>query len=279
MTKNDVSYQDKLNELRLDVTHPNSNDIIFILLEGESDIRLFRKLFNLNKTKVENIPGGKFKLEECIEELSLIYKLIFGIRDADFDHLNNKKIVKKNVILTDKHDMEMCILYEDEVLHSLVHEFSNYPKDKHFEIRDSVIKTLNEINLLKWLNDIENLELNFVAGFIDLLNFEKETVNFDEYFNRVLQKSPNAKITDLHEIKSKIKILEQKNPDKFQITNGHDFILAISVYFKNYGDTRNINSKLIQSFIRGTYNSTLYFRTNLYIETVSWCKLNNCVIY
>ena len=66
MKKADISYQEKLNELRLDISHPNSNGISFILLEGDTHIRLFRKLFNLNNCKVENIPGGNKKLETFI---------------------------------------------------------------------------------------------------------------------------------------------------------------------------------------------------------------------
>ena len=43
MTSKDITYQDKLNELRLDTSHPNSTGLVFILLEGESDIRLFKQ--------------------------------------------------------------------------------------------------------------------------------------------------------------------------------------------------------------------------------------------
>ena len=79
MRKQDITYQDKLNELRLDISHPNNKGIAFVLLEGESDIRLFRKLFDLDNCKVEAIPGGKFKLEACVDELANIYPLIIGI--------------------------------------------------------------------------------------------------------------------------------------------------------------------------------------------------------
>ena len=63
MTRRDISYQDKLNELRLDISHPNSQGINFIFVEGESDIRLFRKLFDEEKCKIENIPRGNPKLD------------------------------------------------------------------------------------------------------------------------------------------------------------------------------------------------------------------------
>ena len=94
MNKQDITYQDKLNELRLDVRHPNSKKTAFVLVEGESDIRLFRKLFNLN-CKVETIPGGNPKVEDCVEELWAYHSLIMGIRDADFIRLNATPYSKK----------------------------------------------------------------------------------------------------------------------------------------------------------------------------------------
>jgi hypothetical protein len=52
MQKSDISYQEKLNELRLDISHPNSSGISFILLEGETDCTSSSSLGQvLNKTK------------------------------------------------------------------------------------------------------------------------------------------------------------------------------------------------------------------------------------
>jgi len=34
MRKQDITYQDKLNELKLDLSHPNNSGIAFVLVEG-----------------------------------------------------------------------------------------------------------------------------------------------------------------------------------------------------------------------------------------------------
>src|SRR5580693_6880159 len=119
MRKQDITYQDKLNELKLDISHPNSIGKVFVLLEGESDVRLFRKLFNLENCKVENIPGGNPKLEECVQTLIANYALVIGIRDADFIHLNNIPYQKANIFLTDFHDIEMVMISTDELFSAL----------------------------------------------------------------------------------------------------------------------------------------------------------------
>ncbi len=102
MHRGNITFQEKLNELRLDILHPNSRGFTFVLVEGESDIKLFRKLFDLEKCKVENVPGGNHKLEECVETLLLEHSLIIAIRDADFIHLDqDNQYLKNNIFLTD----------------------------------------------------------------------------------------------------------------------------------------------------------------------------------
>ena len=183
MTKKDITYQDKLNELRLDIAHPNNKGMAFVFLEGDSDIRLFRKLFNLDNCKVEIIPGGKFKLEDCVGELVNVYPLIIGIRDADFIHLENIPYSNANLFLTDLHDMEMMLVSEDEVFSALIFEYTSLTKDKHSEVRKNIMISIEQISLLKWLNEKENLEYKFEAGFQDLISFVNLEIDFAKYFS------------------------------------------------------------------------------------------------
>lgn len=279
MRKQDITYQDKLNELRLDILHPNSKGIVFVLLEGESDIRLFRKLFNSDNCKVGTIPGGKFKLEECVGELVNIYPLIIGIRDADFVHLGTKPYKKINVFLTDFHDMGMTLISEDEVFSSLVFEFTDLPKDKHPVTRNNIILSIEQIGYLKWLNEEENLEYKFKAGFQDLISFINLKIDFDQYFSRVLSKSPNAKITDKTIILEKMRILKETNPNPLQLCNGHDFIKAFSQYIKQVGSGKDVNAEHIASSCRMTFIFNHYRKTGLYLNTKIWADKSHCVIY
>ena len=138
MNKKDITYQDKMNELRLDISHPNSKDVNFIFVEGDSDIKLFRKFFLLDKCKVESIPGGNVKLEECVSTLIEDYPLIIGIRDADFKNLDSFCYSNKNMFLTDFHDIEVTMLSQEVVLSSLVFEFTDFPKSQHLQFRNNI---------------------------------------------------------------------------------------------------------------------------------------------
>lgn len=279
MRRQDITFQDKLNELRLDISHPNSKGIVFVLLEGESDIKFFRKLFNLSNCKVETIPGGKSKLEDCVEKLVNIYPLIIGIRDADFGHLGATIYNKVNVFLTDYHDMEMILISENEVFSSLVFEYTDLPKDRHSEIRNKIMFSIEQISCLKWLNEIENLEYKFDAGFQDLISFTNLKIDFDKYFTRVLSQSPNAKITDKTIIQDKIRILKDTNPDPLQLCNGHDFMKAFSQFIKQVGNGEIVKDEHVTSSCRIAFTFNHYSRTKLYLNTKMWADDSKCIIY
>ncbi len=279
MKKQDITYQDKLNELQLDISHPNNKGIVFVLLEGESDIRLFRKLFNLDRCKVETIPGGKFKLEECVGKLVNVYHLIIGIRDADFIYLENQQYSKANLFLTDLHDMEMMLISEDEVFSALIFEYTSLTKDEHSEVRNNIMISIEQIGLLKWLNEKENLEYTFDAGFQDLISFVNLEIDFDQYFTRVLSKSPNAKLIDPAIVLHKIKSLKQSNPNSFQLCNSHDFMKALSQFVREKGDGRRIGDENISSSFRMTFTLPLFKKTILYSDTKSWADSKGCVLY
>ena len=279
MKKQDITYQDKLNELRLDVSHPNNKGIAFVLLEGESDIRLFRKLFNLDNCKVEAIPGGKFKLEDCVDELANIYPLIFGIRDADFIRLGIHPYSKANMFLTDFHDMEMLLISEDEVFSSIIFEYTSLTKDRHSEVRTSIMISIELIGYLRWLNEIEKLEYDFNCGFQDLISFSNLEIDFSQYFARILSKSPNAKLTDITIVVKKIKLLKETNPNYFQLTNGHDFIKALSRYVKDSGSGRGISEENVNSSLRMAFTFEHYKLTHLFSDTKSWSEMKSCNLY
>ncbi len=280
MTKQDVTYQDKLNELRLDIVHPNNFGINFILVEGDSDIRLFRKFFDIEKCKIENIPGGKNKLEKCVNTLINIYPLIIGIRDTDFLNLNNVNYIKQNMFLTDKHDIETTMLSDEDVLSALVFEFSDKPVGEHIDLRNEIMQCIEMIGYLKWLNCIEKLELKFnKCGFDDLVSFDSLNIDFDEYFLRVISKSPNARITDINIIKEKIIHLRASKPDMLQLTNGHDLVKTFANYFKNVSGVNGVSDENIASILRVSFNTEQLEKTTLYTELENWCNNNNTIIF
>lgn len=279
MIRSDITFQEKLNELRLDIKHPNSRGLVFVLVEGKSDIKLFRKLFDLENCKVENVPGGNLKLEECVDLLIETYPLIIAIRDADFIRLNqDERYPKHHIFLTDQHDIEMTMLFQEEILNALIFECTNLTQDKHQIFRNKMMDLIKSIGLLKWLNDRENLKLKFKPAFHDLIKFDDNTIDMAQFINRVLSKSPNAVVNDKEELKQKIELLEQRNPDLYQLTNGHDLLKVFAKFFREKQNQRSITDEDLASSIRMLFSTTHFSNTHIFYEISNWESTNGIQI-
>jgi len=278
MTKKDITYQDKLNELKLDLSHPNNRGIVFVLLEGETDIRLFRKLFNLMNCRVERIPGGNKKVEQCVEELLDKHQLVIGIRDADFINLSDINYSKEHMFLTDFHDIEMTIISDEVSISDILCDYTTFPIEKHKNISENIIKSIEQVSLMKWLNERENLEISFEkTGYLDLISFDNASVDFDQYFNRLLSRSPNAKIKDVLVIIDKFQNLLLENPSPLQLCNGHDYIAALSQFLRTHGNTSNISSDLLEGILRIKYAKESFSKTDLHNSIHAWSESKKCL--
>lgn len=280
MIKQDITYQDKLNELRLDLSHPISSDTNFVLVEGESDIKVFRKLFDLEKCKVEYIPGGKAKLEECVSELIQIHTLLIGIRDADFIHLDAEEYNKPNMFLTDFHDMEMTMLSEIEVLKSLILEYTDLVSEEECILfKNNVVNTIDTLSFLKYLNSKDDLRLKFKGlSFHYLISVVGFSFDFELYFTRLLANSENARVTDFNEIIEMIDELRNENPDLMQLSNGHDLLKVFAKVFQDKYQS-NVNDKHLASSIRMIYSFEMFNKTNLYQNVNNWALSNSTELF
>lgn len=279
MKKEDVTYETKIGELRLDFKNPNSKGINFIFLEGVSDVRLFRKFFDLDKCKVESIPGGNSKLEECIATLLSSHALIVAIRDADFIRMTNPSYRKNNIILTDFHDIEMTILSHSESLNALLTEYTSIDSSDFSKIRNILMNLLSSISLLKLNNDINSRKLKFESGFIDLLDFNNMRIDISQYISRILSKSTNATITDKQFLQKEIETTDIQNYDLLQLTNGHDLTKVLASFFNQKHGHKGVSDTDIESNLRISFNMDIFKRTSIYKEILNWEQANNTSIF
>ncbi len=279
MIKSDITYQEKMNELKLDISHPNSAGINFIFVEGNSDIQLFRKFFDLNKCKVERIPGGNAKLEKCVNVLITTYPLVIGIRDADFLHLSEFDDIK-NIFLTDYHDIELTLLSQESVVNALFHEFTTVQVNQHNNLLSKLITSIEKLSYLKWLNEIEDLQLQFSrTGFQDIVSFPEFELDFIEYLKRILSNSPNAVISDYEVIMNKLSKLFDESFDQKQLTNGHDLLGVIACYFRVECKQKGVGEKELARACRMSYCLNHFKDTRLFESLSYWSAENNTELF
>lgn len=269
MTKGNVSYQDKINELRLDFMHPNTKNKVFILFEGDNDVRLYRKLYPQTNLKIEFLPSGKYFLEKGLQELSLLFKQIIGIRDADFAHLENQKPSLANLFFTDYHDTEMLMVASNVTFSAILHEFCNLPQAEHEKIRTKLLEAVQFISYFRWYNELNNLEFSFEAKLGDIFDPKTFTIDSKKYITKIISQSPNAKIRDIDIILTQVANLKDENHDNFQLCNGHDFMSVLAL-FLNTHNQEGLSGKRVSSHFRIAYHFSEYQQTKLHLQIHRW---------
>jgi hypothetical protein len=278
MRKEDITPESKITELRLDISNPKSEGKVFVLLEGESDVKLYRKLFNNDTCKIETIPGGKIFLEKGLEILNDIYKLIIGIRDADFLHLEGEKPQFSNLFLTDYHDYELMISSDYQCISSILNEYADFDSKEYEGMCNRILNSIRFLGYLRWYNEIENLEFNFRGlGLNDL--FDKRTFAIDEkvLIQTVITRSRDAKIKDVEQIFDSVHGLHDSQHDLFQVCNGHDFMKVMAVLCSP--NQKGYSEKDIASQFRVAYSQDMFKNTQLFKDTSDWASQNKVTLY
>lgn len=268
----------KLNEIRLSKNHPLTKNKIFILLEGKTDVKLFRNIFNHQNTNIDQI-NGKEKIIKVLEKLKNEgFTKIFGIKDSDFDNLENITYSNINLFITDYADMELHML-ESQALESLVNEFSIESCHKVFleNLRRKLYAETIFIGYLRWYNERyfkENGDYLFRFKGLNFNDFIKIShcdfsIDLNVFFNKLIDFS-NINLTknDLENIISDLKLISN---NYLQICNGHDITKLLSLLFNNQNsDTSNLNQKRIEEALRLSYSFEYFTSSTLYHSLQEW---------
>jgi hypothetical protein len=270
--RNYIDKNDKKNEIRLLFKHPLYKGKIVCIVEGKSDVRLFRKLLNHDNLKVESVDGKK-DLVKIMRELSVEFPdQILAVCDADHDHLTGAVSDYENlsVFVTDYHDAEILMINSPS-LTTFIHEYTANDKVDYLcgELYDKVLEAAYSIGLLRWINHSEELNLKFKGlnfnEFIDVTNF---TINLDidVLLNSLLQRS-KAKLDNVNEelLKNKLEEYKLKDGCKLQVCNGHDLTNIISIVYRNKWASleTNMDKNKVEAALRIGYQNDFFADTQL----------------
>lgn len=278
----------KIVELRLSITHPNNEGKVFILLEGKTDIRLFRKLFSSQRTDSTALDGKDKVVTALNTLLQEGFSNIIGIKDADFEHVEPIE-PSQNLFLTDFHDIEIQMI-ESNAFNSLICEyFSSQCQDKVEDIKRTLYEIALIIGYTRWFNEKEkviNEEHIFLFEGLSFQNFITVNSNCtmildqNEYFSLLIDhsksKNPYLSLT-VQDLKDKVDELKGSSQNEKQICCGHDMTKLLERLLSNGSncDQSNINQDKIESGLRLGYDVEAFKQTTLYNALLFWEESHN----
>lgn len=263
--KRNLNADDKINEIKLALNSKAGCGIIWLLVEGDSDCRVYSKFVINISVSVEFVQGGKYQLETALKELNKITNKVLAIRDADFLHLEKTYSDFDNLFYTDYHDIEMTMLSFDSVRNNL---FSEYHLPCSSDLWTNILKECSFPGYIRWYNDNVDCRLNFKKlSFANLIEYKlPEPISLDQsqLIEDINTRSSNKKNLITASIIEDF-INTNKTDDYLNLCNGHDIVSILS----HLAGTQ-VSEKELHRHLRISFRIEDFEKTKLYNQLTEW---------
>jgi hypothetical protein len=268
---------DAVDEILLSLNSPKGCNLVYVLVEGKNDCRLYQKFFDNEKTSIGFVGGGKVQVEKALMCLAEKAGQVLGICDADFRHLEEDYSEKPNLFFTDCHDIEMTMLNDKQ---TRMNAFTEYGIQNGAEdVLENSIGGSVFVGYARWFNDVKIVKLRFrglsIAPYYDI---PTKTFNSTSFLDGLNKCSPNKKrfigITDIDHFKN-----ANKTSDFFNLCNGHDVIALIVAIIKVHPSHKNLSTENFARVLRASYMFDSFKKTNLFADISAWQIANRRDIF
>ncbi|MDR0430165.1 MAG: DUF4435 domain-containing protein [Tannerellaceae bacterium] len=266
--RGNVNAIDKINDIRLSLNSQAGNSLVWILVEGEDDCKIYPKFVKEEKCKVEYVNGGKIQLEKALQVLTSISNQVIGIRDADFSHIEKKYSQIKNLFYTDFHDIEMTMLNFNTVRSNL---FLEYGIKEGSDVWNKILLEASFLAYIRWFSEQGIHEFLFKGlklGSVVDLQKDEVLLKKRELIDELNRRSTNKKVSLSFEMISDF-IDKNKTDDFLNLCNGHDVTSLFALFL---GKKATVNE--FCRHLRLSFQLKDFAKTKLYSDIYSWQTTN-----
>lgn len=258
-------------EISLMIRSHSLDHKMLVVVEGQSDKDFYKTFYKSEDFDVYRSSkySGCLLFETLLNDLNEKYlQRYIIIKDADFDHLNGKKPVCRNLFLTDTHDIETMMFTDDFVKQTESEHGLQNVKDIIYE----AISDIRHLSYIKWINDLREIKLNFTAScHIGSCYKGYKQIDINTWLNQIYHHSTNSdkQVITSDEVKDFENDKEIQEADALQLVNGHDFVSAVTNKLRHCCK-KNISKKEIGKSMRRCYTIENYKTTSLCKNVNKW---------
>lgn len=248
-----------ISDLRLSLSDDIYREKVFVVVEGEDDIKFLKSYLNNETTVLYESYDGKNGVSEIVKNFFSTDKRVIGIRDRDY--LSCEESPK--IFFYDNCCLEMMIVENEEVFNSIYNEFYK-GEMQPMELLNKMLTELKILSIIRMYNEKFQWAINLKALSINKV-FIQEAYGIDneKVVNELNAVSNNiideGKIEMISEYGNEV----QTRQELLKITQGHDFSSLFATVCNSHTN-KHINSKSVEMALRCSYRKKDFKETRLY---------------
>lgn len=271
--KDNLTKEFIISDIKLCIGADIKKEKIYLLVEGEDDIK-FLKTFLSDNVYISESYSGKSGVECIVDEVFPDDNRIIGICDRDYSIENHSY----KIFYYDYNCMEMMILSNDHVFQKLCAEYYK-GKTPVKQLRINLLKKLKYLSIIRMCNERNGWRKNFKAVNLNTVwdKIEKE-LNNNEIINKINNSSTiGFNNTELQQIEQEYE-KEWNEEEYFFYTQGHDFTTLYALICSQHNKNKGPRYDEIESSLRVGFSENDFMRTKLYDELIKYEHKNKVVI-
>ncbi len=281
------------SEVRSLLNHPKAENFPLLLVEGSSDIRIYKKLLEDTDFRFKYVGGCEIVIEFINYFYPNYHDKVAGIIDSDFRRLNTDLIpfepdaLAPNLFVTDLHDWENMTLTDSSLKLFWNQRRNRSTLDYPNNLLDRVKNGLESLSYMKWAHS----RLCYYNSTLpseerkEGWNFEKCTMEncFDKPIRVCLEVLKNTqqnidnKFEFCEEVITSLKTLHPA-PDSKQFYVGHDLCKGIAFVIKRdyFNPKPQISKNCVPNHLIENYSLDDFHQTDLYNRLRDfYCRIKN----
>ena len=267
--KTNLTKDSIISDIKLLLGADINKENVYIVVEGDDDIKFLRRYLNSNVTIYESF-SGKNGVEEIVNSKIISNSRVIGIRDKDYcNDLKSEKI-----FFYDRCCLEMMIIEFDKAFNGIYCEFYNGEMEPH-KLKEHILTELFRVSQVRKYNEENKIGIIFKGLSFRSIIDDKFKIDTEKFIDQ-LKKLNSGKPIDFTSIIGEL--VYQNTDNKLDITNGHDFILLFKVICDKGCSGKSANEKQISSVLRSSFSEEFLKKTTLY-KSVSDYFVNKAKVW
>lgn len=267
-----LTKEQMLAELRLQLTSPINKDKSFLIIEGQDDLKVMREFLS-NNCHIFESYSGKQGVEEIVQKFS--DNRLIGIRDKDYLNIPTNT----RIFFYDYCNLEMMIISNINYFSNILYKLIINPKD-FTPLRDKSLTNILSLSALRKCNEENNWGISLTNIPICKLLSNKNIIELNDLLYIVSKKNNDRTFSKDEQIllSQNIKIVKQ---ELLKYTNGHDFCESLLYEIKRNYPNKMINKigiDIFHSYLIAAYNYTDFHYTKLFKDLIEYESVNNIKI-